>query len=99
MVGVLRSSDDIARTVPSASLADLADSTLSPWIRVNGETDLTGVSPSVAVAIYRVAQEAITNARKHARGVTGIDITCAITPEVVVLQVINDGALESVGAS
>ncbi len=98
MVGVLRSSDDIARTVPSASLADLADSTLSPRVRVNGETDLTGMSPSVAVAIYRVAQEAITNARKHARGVTCIDITCAVTPEVVVLQVINDGALESVGA-
>ena len=91
MVGVLRTTDDIARTVASTSLLDLADTSLYPAVEVSGEHDLTGLAPAVAAATYRVAQESVTNARKHGRSGTFIHVNCSIGPSEVVLQVSNDG--------
>lgn len=93
MVGVLRTTDDIARTVASTSLLDLADSALHPAISVSGDHDLSGLAPPVAAAIYRVAQESVTNARKHGRSGTFIQVNCSIGPSEVVLQVSNDGVI------
>ena len=91
MVGVLRTTDDIARTVASTSLLDLADPSLQPVVSVSGDHDLSGLSPAVAAAIYRVAQESVTNARKHGRSSTFIQVNCSIGPSEVVLQIANDG--------
>ena len=91
MVGVLRTTDDIARTVASTSLLHLAESALHPPVAVSGDHDLSGLASAVAAATFRVAQESVTNARKHARAATFIHLDCSIGPSEVVLQVINDG--------
>lgn len=91
MVDVLRTSDDIARTVASTSLLDLADNNSQPPVRVVGDVDLSALSPSVAAAAFRVAQESVTNARKHGPYATFINVACTITPDEVVLQIANDG--------
>ncbi len=97
MVGVLRTTDDIARRVASTSLLDLADSALRPAVAVSGDHDLSGLAPAVAAAMYRVAQESVTNARKHARSATFIQVNCSIGHSEVVLQVTNDGVTGSFG--
>jgi signal transduction histidine kinase len=91
MVGVLRTSDDIARTVAPTSLLELQDHTIHPGVRVTGHPDLSDLSPPIAAAAYRVAQESVTNARKHARNASFINVDCALTEDEVVLQIVNDG--------
>jgi signal transduction histidine kinase len=70
-VGLLRSDDDVgtAPPVPSAreipALVDQARSGgLAVELRMRG--DLARVAPGVGVALYRVAQEALANAARHA---------------------------------
>ncbi len=92
MVGVLRTSDDIARTVASTSLLDLVDPALRPQVSVTGVSDLSQLSAPVAAATFRVAQEAVTNARKHAPQARFINVDCTVTADEVVLQVANDGS-------
>lgn len=91
MVGVLRSDADIARSVPHDSLDDLAEPEGRPPVVVIGHTDLSDLPPSIGAALYRVAQESITNARKHARGATFVEIATAIGPDALVMTVVNDG--------
>jgi signal transduction histidine kinase len=70
-VGLLRSDDeaDVPAPVPSAreipALIDHARAGgLAVELRMRG--DLAQVSPSVGVALYRIAQEALANAARHA---------------------------------
>jgi signal transduction histidine kinase len=70
-VALLRSDDeaDLAAPVPSASeIPTLVDETraggLSVELRVRG--DLSRVPEGVGVALYRIAQEALANAARHA---------------------------------
>ena len=51
---------------------------------------LPSLSPEAELAIYRVTQESLTNAVRHA-GATRIDVTIDAGPESVVLRVIDDG--------
>jgi signal transduction histidine kinase len=79
----LRSDDDAetARTLPSASeipaLVDQARAGgLAVELRLRG--DLARVSTGVGVALYRIAQEALANAARHApraRTVLGVELT------------------------
>jgi signal transduction histidine kinase len=41
-------------------------------VRLDG--DLAAVPPVVAATVYRIAQEAVTNARRHARNATRVDV-------------------------
>jgi signal transduction histidine kinase len=70
-VAVLRSDDDagVAPPVPSAveipALVDHARAGgLAVELRTRGE--LSGIAPGVGVALYRIAQEALANAARHA---------------------------------
>jgi Signal transduction histidine kinase len=47
--------------------------------------------PAVEVAVYRIASEALTNARRHA-GARGIRVTVAEDGPAVVVEVVDDGA-------
>lgn len=81
-VALLRSDDDagVAPPLPSASeipaLVDHARAGgLSVELRMPGE--LSGLGPSVGVAVYRIAQEALANAARHApraRTVLGLEV-------------------------
>ena len=73
MVGALRGSDDASRT-PQEGIADLrrladrAPGTLRIDVDLSG--DLDDLGPLVDAALYRIAQESITNALRHARDAT-----------------------------
>jgi len=52
------------------------------------------VRPAVDAAVYRVAQEAVTNARRHARGANQITIRLFVDDDDLVLQIDDDGVQE-----
>ena len=92
MVRVLRRDEpvDLAPSPRIADLARLATDT-SPSVEVGVTGDLADVHPSVDAAIYRVAQEAVTNARRHARHATRIEVRVAADDRSVHLRVSDDG--------
>jgi signal transduction histidine kinase len=83
-VGLLRAEDDdasgVAPPLPTAAdvpaLVDEARAAgLAVEMRVRG--DLSGIDPGVGVAVYRIAQEALANAARHApraRTVVGLEL-------------------------
>jgi signal transduction histidine kinase len=58
-------------------------------VRVTGDTK--SIPPTVAAAVYRLAQESVTNARRHARGASLIDVVVEADAGGVRLRVTNDG--------
>ncbi len=62
-----------------------------PRVDVKLSGDLDRLRPSVEAAIYRIAQESITNALLHARHATRIDVCVTGDDECVRLTVRDDG--------
>ena len=95
MVGVLRASQD-AEFAPQPSVADLERLTSGaearPHVQVTLSGELEDLSPAVGAAIYRLAQESITNARRHARHATRVTVVVVGHAEGVRLTVDDDGA-------
>ena len=52
---------------------------------------LPALSPEVEVVVYRVAQEALTNAARHADAARGRAVAAAARATSVVLEVTDDG--------
>ena len=94
MVGALRQGEDAA-LAPQRGVADislLAGTTEgSPTVEVAPSGDLDDLTPSIDAAVYRLAQESITNARRHARRATRIRVAVAGEPDCVRLTVSDDG--------
>jgi signal transduction histidine kinase len=70
-VALLRSDDDTAVAPPLPSVRDIAalvDDARAGGLDVKLQTrgDLSRIAPSVGVALYRIAQEALANAARHA---------------------------------
>ncbi len=61
--------------------------------------DLDDLRPLVEAAIYRIAQESITNAVRHARHATRINVCVAGDDECVRLMVRDDGDARSTDRS
>ena len=82
-VALLRSDDDtgVAPPLPSASeIPALVDEARAGGLAVELRTrgDLTRIPPGIGVAVYRIAQEALANAARHApraRTVLGLELT------------------------
>ncbi|HEY4852406.1 MAG TPA: sensor histidine kinase [Streptosporangiaceae bacterium] len=94
VVRVLRRSEP-ADVAPSPCIADLKrlagrDGT-GPPVDVEVSGDLADVPPSVGAAIYRLVQESVTNARRHARHATRIEVRVAADGSSVRLRVSDDG--------
>ena len=53
--------------------------------------DLDELGPTVGAATYRIAQESVTNALRHARNATRIDVQVAGDREAIRLTVRDDG--------
>ena len=49
------------------------------------------IAPDVELALYRIAQESLSNARRHA-GATQVEVTLVFGPQQVRLTVADDGA-------
>ena len=102
MVAVLRDREE-PDLAPQRGLADierLADGAGDrPHVEVHLSGDLDGLGPSVEAAIYRIAQESITNAVRHARHATSIDVRVAGDDDGVRVTVRDDGDASSTGRS
>ncbi len=92
MVGVLRSDDDHAISVAASDLRRLSDSAANPPITFSNETTIDHLPTAVAAAVYRIAQESVTNARRHNRDLTYIGIDLTTDDDQVELEVLNDGS-------
>ncbi|WP_248965672.1 sensor histidine kinase [Sphaerisporangium perillae] len=94
MVRVLRRNEpmDLAPGRHISDLEQLASrGRSSPFVEVEISGDLDDLPPSVGAAIYRIAQESVTNARRHARHATRIEVRVAADDTSVHLRVSDDG--------
>lgn len=99
MVGLLRRNDgvDLAPLPTIADIAHLAETggngagPARPTVSIRLAGDLSDVSPTVATAVYRMTQESITNARRHARNAGRIDVSVSVDAQQVHLEVCDDG--------
>jgi signal transduction histidine kinase len=93
MVRVLRRNEP-AELTPSPSVRDLEQLATTRGglaVDVGIAGDLDDLPPSVGAAIYRLAQESVTNARRHARHATRIEVRVAADDTSVRLRVSDDG--------
>ena len=60
-------------------------------IDVERRGDLEDLRPAVQAALFRVAQESITNAKRHARHATRVHVVVAGESDTVRLAVTDDG--------
>lgn len=100
MVRVLRRDErgergDAAELLPSPGLADVqrlagTDAAgLTVDVQVAGDAD--AIPPAVGAAVFRLAQEAVTNARRHARNASRVDVRVLVDPAGIRLDVRDDG--------
>ena len=93
MVRVLRDDTWDAYT-PQRGVADLpglARTSPPPVVEVAVPDPALRLSPAVDAAIYRLAQEALTNSLRHARGATRVGIDVCRVGDTVRLRVADDG--------
>ncbi len=94
MVRALRSADDPAALAPHAGIREiqaLADPTAQPPVLVDIAGAFDSLSASVESSLFRIAQEATTNARRHARDASEIRISVVADATDVHLTIADDG--------
>lgn len=98
IVRVLRL-DDGAEFAPSPQLSDITRlAGTSPGgaaVSVAIDGDSGSLALPVAAAMSRIAQESVTNALRHAHGVTHVDVRAEVDERGVRLRVTNDGGVSS----
>ncbi len=96
MVRVLREEGAVAYS-PQPGVADLsalARTTATPTVEVSLDDSSTRLPRPVDAALYRIAQESLTNAVRHARSATRVDIEVRRDGDAVRLRVSDDGKIE-----
>lgn len=101
MVGALRQGEE-PELAPVPGLAEISrlatGSDESPKIVVEVNGDVEAISPAVDAALYRLAQESTTNARRHARNATTVVVSVAGNDDEVQITVTDDGDPTTAGA-
>jgi hypothetical protein len=91
MVRVLRDGE-AADYAPQRGISDLDELTrMSPVVRVHRGGDLAGLPQPVEMAVYRICQEAVTNAIRHSLNATAVTVEVTGDVGVVRLRVHDDG--------
>ncbi|HEV8562152.1 MAG TPA: histidine kinase [Actinophytocola sp.] len=94
MVRVLRRNQPV-ELAPSPRVSDLellaGPARPGPAVEVEITGAADDLPPPVGAAIYRLAQESVTNARRHARRATRIEVRVAVDDTSVHLRVSDDG--------
>ena len=93
MVRVLREDEDVAYS-PQVGVADLpalARTDGTPIVEVSLNGSMSRLARPVDTALYRLAQESLTNAVRHARSATRVEIDVRREGDVVRLRVSDDG--------
>ena len=93
MVGLLRR-EGHAELAPQRGVHDIpglrrADDRCAVHVDLSG--DLDDLPPHVGAALYRIAQESLTNALQHARDATRVDVCVTGERDAVRLTVRDDG--------
>jgi len=96
LLGMLRAADERATLVPQPGLGrlrDLADEVAAAGLPVDVqvEGDPRELPPGIDVSAYRIVQEALTNALKHA-GPARATVHVRYTAAALELEVVDDGA-------
>ena len=94
MVRVLRDGEG-AELAPQRGVDDIAllgrtDGSVPVHVTMSG--DLDDLPPGVGAALYRIAQESVTNALQHSHNATGVAVTVTGSAGSVHLEVTDDGA-------
>jgi signal transduction histidine kinase len=94
MVSALRQGDDPTLS-PQCGVEDLhrlvREDGAAPQVRIQLSPGLDDLRPSLSSAIYRLAQESITNAVRHARNASRVDVTVEADDDEIRLVVLDDG--------
>jgi signal transduction histidine kinase len=102
MVGALRD-DHAADLGPQRGVTDIerlaSNAESVPIVEVFVTGDLDDLPPSVDAAIYRLAQESITNATRHAKNAALVEVRVTGDDANVRLTVTDDGTPDSAGRS
>ncbi|HET7352334.1 MAG TPA: histidine kinase [Marmoricola sp.] len=96
MVRVLRDGEAVAYS-PQLGVADLpalARADATPTVEVSLDGSLTRLARPVDAALYRLAQESLTNAVRHARSATRVGIDVRREGDAIMLRVRDDGQTE-----
>ncbi|MFE7718196.1 sensor histidine kinase [Nocardia rhizosphaerihabitans] len=96
MVRVLREEEAVAYS-PQRGVADLpalARADATPIVEVSLDGSSTRLARPVDAALYRLAQESLTNAVRHARSATRVGIDVRRDGDAVRLRVSDDGQTE-----
>ncbi|GGN93860.1 sensor histidine kinase [Nocardia rhizosphaerihabitans] len=96
MVRVLRAEEAVAYS-PQLGVADLpalARADATPTVEVSLDGSSTRLARPVDAALYRLAQESLTNAVRHARSATRVGIDVRRDGDAVRLRVSDDGQTE-----
>src|SRR3954470_12086532 len=95
IVGVLRASQD-TEFAPQPGVAEVehlaTDGQTRPCVKVALLGEFDDLSPAVGAAIYRLAQESITNARRHARHASQVTVAITGDADGVRLTIDDDGS-------
>ena len=94
MVGTLRNGEepDLAPLPGVADIARLASGLgRTPRVEVELSGSFDDMAPSVDVAAYRLAQESITNALRHARNATAVEVSVEGDGQYIKLTVRDNG--------
>lgn len=93
MVGALRDLDEVD-LIPQngfADIADLAQNFGMPRVEVTLSGDPDQIGPALGAAAYRIAQESVTNALRHARHASKVSVTADAGADGVHLVIADDG--------
>jgi signal transduction histidine kinase len=95
LLGVLRDDGDAPDPAPQpgvAQLQELATTVQAAGLRVGlrVEGPFEQLPAAVSLTVYRIVQEALTNALKHA-GPATVDVNVSCTPSAVSVEVADDG--------
>ena len=96
IVGALRERDPPVDMAPQHGIADIEALTgVVGSLRVTVEVDESarGAAGGVGAAAFRIAQESITNARRHARNATSVHVRVASDGDAVHLTITDNGDL------
>jgi len=91
VLGVLRAQDEQAPRTPAPSLANLAALADDAGARTVTEGVPRALPAELDRAAYRIAQEALTNVRRHAGPAASARVTIGYAPDALTVRVADDG--------
>jgi signal transduction histidine kinase len=85
------SEEGLARGLVDINTLVTAEGAFGTKIEVDRRGDLDQLRPAVQAALFRVAQESVTNAKRHARNATRVHVVVAGDRDAVLLSITDDG--------